>query len=176
MFCPKCGKAQVDNPRFCPNCGTVLVQEPSIQPGVAYASAIEYAGFWRRFGAWFLDIILLYAVEFVVGLIIGFVLGAAGADIVAIEAIAYLVGLIISVCYYALMESSSKQATLGKMALRIIVTDRDGRRISFGRAVGRYFAKIISGLILCIGFLMIAFTQKKQGLHDMIADTLVVLK
>jgi uncharacterized RDD family membrane protein YckC len=60
------------------------------------------------------------------------------------------------------------------MALGIIVTDLEGRRIGFGRATGRYFAKILSALILGIGFLMVAFTQRKQGLHDMIAGTLVV--
>ena len=76
--------------------------------------------------------------------------------------------------YFALMESSSKQATLGKMALGIRVTDVNGNRIGFGRATGRHFAKILSGLILGIGFLMAAFTEKKQALHDMIAGTLVV--
>lgn len=72
------------------------------------------------------------------------------------------------------MESSAKQATLGKMALGIVVTDLEGARIGFGRATGRYFAKILSGLILGIGFLMAAFTERKQGLHDIIAGTLVV--
>ncbi len=78
--------------------------------------------------------------------------------------------------YYALFESSSKQATLGKMALGIVVTDIDGNRISFGRANARFWSKIISGMILGIGFLMAAFTEKKQGLHDMIAGTLVIKK
>jgi uncharacterized RDD family membrane protein YckC len=72
------------------------------------------------------------------------------------------------------MESSAKQATVGKMALGIIVTDLEGRRLGFGRATGRYFAKILSALILGIGFLMAAFTERKQGLHDMVASTLVV--
>jgi uncharacterized RDD family membrane protein YckC len=81
---------------------------------------------------------------------------------------------IISWLYFALMESSAKQATLGKMALGIKVTDMLGNRITFGRATGRYFSKILSGLILYIGYIMIAFTDKKQGLHDMIANTLVI--
>jgi uncharacterized RDD family membrane protein YckC len=76
--------------------------------------------------------------------------------------------------YFALLESSSKQATVGKMALGIRVTDLDGRRITFGRATGRHFGKILSGLILGIGFLMAAFTERKQALHDMLAGTLVV--
>ena len=72
------------------------------------------------------------------------------------------------------MESSAKQATVGKMALGIIVTDLDGRRIGFGRATGRYFAKILSALTLGIGFLMAGFTERKQALHDMVASCLVV--
>ena len=74
------------------------------------------------------------------------------------------------------MESSVKRATLGKMALGIAVTDVDGRRITFMRATGRHFAKMISGLILLIGYLMAAWTKKKQGLHDILAGTLVVNK
>ena len=78
--------------------------------------------------------------------------------------------------YFALMESSTRQATLGKMALDMKVTDDEGNRISFGRATGRYFAKILSALILLIGFIMVAFTDRKRGLHDMIAGTLVEIR
>jgi uncharacterized RDD family membrane protein YckC len=74
------------------------------------------------------------------------------------------------------MESSYLQATLGKMAIGIVVTDLEGKRISFARATGRHFAKIISGFILFIGYIMAGFTQKKQALHDLIADCLVVKK
>jgi hypothetical protein len=72
------------------------------------------------------------------------------------------------------MESSTKQGTLGKMALGIKVTDLNGNRIDFSKASGRYFGKIISSIILCIGYIMVAFTQKKQGLHDIMAGCLVV--
>jgi uncharacterized RDD family membrane protein YckC len=78
--------------------------------------------------------------------------------------------------YFAMMESSNKMATLGKMAIGIKVTDLNGNRISFGRATGRYFAKILSGMILMIGYIMAGFTEKKQALHDMIASCLVVMK
>ncbi|MER3416968.1 MAG: hypothetical protein C4297_12250 [Gemmataceae bacterium] len=74
------------------------------------------------------------------------------------------------------MESSRTQATLGKMALGITVTDLEGNRIGFGKATGRFFGKIISALIFYIGFVMAAFTEKKQGLHDMMAGCLVVNK
>ena len=79
-----------------------------------------------------------------------------------------------SSCSMSSMESSRRQATLGKMALGIRVTDLDGRRVSFARASGRWFGKILSSLIFGIGYLMVAFTEKKQGLHDMIAGTRVM--
>ncbi|MGC1597749.1 MAG: RDD family protein, partial [Candidatus Acidiferrales bacterium] len=79
--------------------------------------------------------------------------------------------------YYAWMESSQYQGTLGKMALGLTVTDLQGRRVTFARASGRFFAKIITGLIpLAIGYIMAGFTEKKQALHDMIASCLVLRK
>ena len=80
----------------------------------------------------------------------------------------------ISWLYFSIFESSYKQATPGKIDLKLKVTDLNGQRISFWRATGRYFAKIVSGLILYIGFLMIFFTKKRQGLHDLWAKCLVV--
>jgi uncharacterized RDD family membrane protein YckC len=125
-----------------------------------------YAGFWRRVAAAILD-----------GLIVGavtapFTIGMSGGN--RYSTTASSISTVVSWLYSALMESSSKQATLGKMALGIRVTDLDGNRITFGKATGRYFAKILSALILGIGFLMVAFTQRKQGLHDILAGTLVV--
>ena len=75
--------------------------------------------------------------------------------------------------YFTLLESSSWQATLGKKALGLYVTDERWQRLSFGRANGRYWSKLISVLVLGIGFLMVGFTERKQGLHDKIAGTLV---
>ena len=76
--------------------------------------------------------------------------------------------------YFAFCESSAWQATIGKLALGIRVTDMQGARISFPRALGRYPAKYLSSFIFCIGFLMVAWTQRRQGLHDLIASTLVL--
>jgi uncharacterized RDD family membrane protein YckC len=76
--------------------------------------------------------------------------------------------------YFALLESSPWQATLGKLALSIRVTDLEGHRISFPRALGRYPAKVLAFLIAFIGVLMVAWTARKQGLHDKICSTLVL--
>jgi uncharacterized RDD family membrane protein YckC len=79
--------------------------------------------------------------------------------------------------YFAGMESSARQATIGKSAMSLRVTNYEGQRISFGHATGRFFAKIVSGLIpFAIGYIMAAFTEKKQALHDLIAGTLVLRK
>jgi uncharacterized RDD family membrane protein YckC len=77
--------------------------------------------------------------------------------------------------YFAYLESGEKQATLGKQALGIYVTDLEGQRITFGRATGRFFAKIVASLIpFGIGYMMAGFTERRQALHDMIASSLVL--
>ncbi len=131
---------------------------------------VKYAGFWKRFFAYFIDGFVLCAIGFV----LGFVVAIIHIDIS--DRATQLIDIIISWLYFAGMESSLSQATLGKRAIGIKVTDMDGERITFLRATGRYFAKIISGTILLIGYIMAAFTDKKQALHDIIASTLVVVK
>ena len=138
---------------------------------------VRYAGFWLRFCAAFVDGFITNILVGIVGLVMGLSFSMLGHDMVqAIVPLAQFSGIIIQWLYFALMESSTNQATLGKMSVGIRVTDLDGRRLSFGQATGRYFGKILSGLILGIGFLMAAFTEKKQALHDMLAGTLVVRK
>lgn len=85
----------------------------------------------------------------------------------------YLVAMPAVWLYEALMTSSSKQATVGKIALGLRVTDLQGNRISFGRASGRHFSKYVSQLLLFVGFLIQPFTPKRQALHDIMAGTLV---
>jgi uncharacterized RDD family membrane protein YckC len=141
----------------------------------------QFGGFWRRFVAYILDAIIINIATSLIGGVIGLGIGfqslAGGSNVAALEtisgAIGALIGLVGSWLYSALLESSSYQATPGKMALGLVVTDEMGQRISFGRATGRYFAKILSSLILLIGFFMVGWTARKQGLHDMIAGTLV---
>lgn len=125
----------------------------------------QYAGFWLRVGAALIDGLIMLVPTLIINLIVG---NNAAARI--------FTSLLLPWLYSTLMESSSNQGTLGKMAVGIKVTDADGDQISFGRATGRYFSKIISAIILYIGFIMVAFTGKKQGLHDIIAGTLVVRK
>lgn len=121
-----------------------------------------YAGFWRRFAAYAIDSLLLSVLT-------------AGAHFLLHNTLALLgIFLVLSWLYFALLEASPKQATLGKMALGILVTDMEGERISFGAATKRFFGKFISGVTFCIGFLMAGFTENKQALHDLIGGTLVL--
>ena len=135
-----------------------------------------YAGFWKRFAAIVIDSVVLVAVSALLGWIAGTLYGetAGSYSEKTAEAIGHVVGIMVWWIYYASLESSARQATLGKLALRIKVVDPQGGRISFGRATGRHFAKVVSGLILMIGYLMAGFTAKKQALHDMMAGCLVV--
>ena len=93
----------------------------------------------------------------------------------AAAAISWSIGIVIRWLYFALMESSGGQATLGKMAVGIVVTDTDGKRITFAKATGRFFGKFLSAAILLVGFIMAGFTDRKQALHDYLAGTLVVV-
>jgi uncharacterized RDD family membrane protein YckC len=136
--------------------------------GAAVQPTTAYAGFWRRVAAYILDGIIVSVVLVPLSL--------ALRDPQQQATVYYPVSTALSWLYFALMESSARQATVGKMALGIVVTDLEGNRIGFGRATGRYFAKYLSFLILAIGVIMVAFTAKKQGLHDMIVSTLVVKK
>ncbi|HET9671891.1 MAG TPA: RDD family protein [Actinomycetota bacterium] len=151
------------------------MQTPAMPPPPPSVAATAYAGFWRRVGAALIDGLIVGAATAPITLLaINVDVTDAGATTEWMRSPLYPVVTVAQWLYFALMESSSRQATVGKMALGIRVTDVDGRRVSFGRATGRYFAKFLSALILGIGFLMAAFTEKKQALHDMIAGTLVV--
>ena len=137
---------------------------------------IRYAGFWRRFAAAIIDGVIVGGAGSIVRyIILGVALRSVGIGAVAAVA-DELLAIATSWLYFTFMESSSNQATVGKLALGIVVTDLEGRRISWGRANGRYWSKFISALIFLIGYIMAGFTAKKQALHDMIAGTLVVIK
>lgn len=142
------------------------------------SKTVTYAGFWLRFVAMFIDGIIVGIVQTIITLMFfgGIFMSPETFSSSGMGAIAlyYLIVISINWLYYAGMESSTRQATLGKSALGIKVTDINGERIGFGQATGRYFSKFLSALILGIGYLMAGFTEKKQALHDQVANTLVV--
>jgi len=139
-----------------------------------------YAGFWIRVAAYLIDTILLSFIFVPLGFVVGVFIALANGGqenepaVLLLTMILRIVSFVTSWLYFALLESSSWQATVGKKVCGLRVTDLNGYRISFAKATGRYFGKILSGLILFIGFVMIAFSERSQGLHDQLAGTLVL--
>ena len=146
-ICPSCGQSVPADAGFCSGCGRVL-------------SAVVYAGFWIRFAAYIIDAIILLFVGVVLAIAAG---GTTGA------VLQFAVGILYTVGFW-----TAQGATPGKMAVGIEITTVDGEPIDFGRALLRYIGYLASAIILLVGFLMIAFTRQKRGLHDYIAGTVVI--
>lgn len=155
-----------------PNSGPSAPPPPVWDAHPAAASQVAYGGFWIRLVAYIIDAILLSIASGIVGSVFG--VNIFNPDIEHYSGVANGISFLIGLFYFALLESSERGATVGKMAMGLRVVTDKGERLSFANAVGRYFAKIVSALILGIGFIMIAFTDRKRGLHDMIAGTLVI--
>ena len=194
-FCSACGQPMATTFAAPPAAAAPVSVAPPVYTPPTQASwpapaarAVAYAGFWLRFVAWFIDRIVL---QFAGGILTLPLAGSIGIrelmrthpstpedlfPLIAAMRKFFLIILVLEWLYYALLESSAWQATLGKKALGLEVTDLAGVRITFGRATGRYFARYISFFTLGIGYLMAGFTEKKQALHDMIAGTLVIRK
>jgi len=159
--------------------------------GYAAVPRAEYAGFWLRFLALLIDNVVM-GIGFVLILIpLIFLTGLGGflsqihpdeelndAGIFVLIGLIFLVAtvsLVFTWLYHALMESSEWQATVGKKALGLVVTDMAGQRVSFARSTGRHFGKIITNMVpFFIGYIIAGFTARKQALHDMLAGCLVL--
>lgn len=203
MFCSKCGGALGEGAAFCGTCGqpaasTGIVSAPTagaappIPPAVA-APAVLYAGFWLRVVAAIIDGLVL---TIPMGLVVFLMMASALPSLmrssdpmtVVMTLLPRLLMLLLiylagSWLYWGLLESSTWQATLGKMALGLYVTDLARNRATFGRTSGRFFAgrgigviPYLGGLYFLISCIMAGFTEKKQALHDMMAGCLVLRK
>jgi uncharacterized RDD family membrane protein YckC len=203
LYCNKCGTANAPGAQFCSHCGgsmnpaaagTPVAATAGIPQAATFAAApaypmvaagVRYGGFWIRVVAFIIDAIIVRVVAWPIGMVFGlggmagmmggFPHGGLGLHLLGGGLVAVVI-IFGSWLYEAFMLSSQYQATLGKMIFGMKVTDLYGNRISFGRATGRHFAKWLSGMILFIGFIMVGFTERKQGLHDMLAGTLVHIR
>jgi len=136
----------------------------------------RYAGFWLRLVAVILDTGILFIAMIGIGAAFEVNIFAVTPTDIERDGITILEGVMVLVAwlYYAVMESTAPQATVGKLFMGIYVAGRDGGRVGFGRSSVRYWAKYLSALILFAGFVMAAFTRHKQALHDIIANCLVL--
>ncbi|MCK9632344.1 MAG: RDD family protein [Methanoregula sp.] len=201
MFCPKCGKETDASGKFCQWCGADI---ESVQPiSVALPEEDEgpevgvYAGLGRRLVAFIIDIILILLLDLILAGTLGLFRGIQNlyfyafqhvpvAELTTEGSMAALLGSIIAAygltlvvvpwVYYAGFESSRSQATPGKVLMKLVVTDLAGNKATFARTSLRFFWKYISVLIIFIGFIMIGFTKKHQGLHDILSGCLVLLQ
>ena len=167
MYCPNCGNFNEDTAVSCSVCNTDLSSIP-----LQGTRKSPYVGFWNRFYAAFIDGIIANILGFILGIglvILGIFIPWFVSD-VAIISFSILVVLL----YRAGFESSKYQATIGKLVIGIKVTDLEGNRISFGRAAFRHIIKVVTAIMLGIGYLAIIFSKKKQGLYDMAVGTVVV--
>ena len=179
QYCSECGQpwpfgdlARFGDRLICANCKNAYTQK--LREGVATAAQFEYAGFWVRFVAALIDGVILYVAGMVVQLPLAALLTSSRTEVMLMgTGIAYLIEMTIGATYESVFVSRFA-ATPGKMALNLKVVRADGSPVTLGRAFGRYCAKILSGLILCIGFIMAGFDSQKRGLHDMLCDTRVI--
>lgn len=200
MLCMDCGKEIGEKAGLCEEClskrpAELQPAETAADQAVQLPAAGHYgdAGFWYRLVAYLIDHSLVSIISTLVfiGLI---VLGLAGGGVMILglggnEELmkkGFIAGLFVMLLttlgafivvgwlYYALMESSRYRGTVGKIAMGLAVTDLNDQPVSFMRASGRYFGRIVSALIFCIGYIMAGFTKRKQALHDKIAGCYVV--
>jgi uncharacterized RDD family membrane protein YckC len=172
--CVECGRTfpvdemvSYEGRYICPQCKPIFFQK--VKEGALVAGNLNYAGFWIRFLAYLLDVIILQVFLYLFGMILGMVLG--GAD--TVQLIATVVSFVLALGY-EIFFIGKYGATPGKMALKLRVVRADGSPVGYGLAAGRYLSKILSALILLIGYIMAAFDEQKRALHDRICDTRVV--
>lgn len=138
-------------------------------------SHLSYAGFGPRFMAYLIDGFIWFIINTIIWAAFDLPLPPNGVNVAGLYIFSTPFGWLILWLYNSTMETSKLQGSIGKIMLGIKVTDAAGNKISFGKSTGRNLGKIISGLIMGIGFLMAAFTEKRQALHDQMSDSLVLM-
>ena len=183
--CAECGQLfdlqnmiAYGNLHVCAQCKPIFVQKLA-EGAQLQTGPLNYAGFWIRFGAVFLDWVIMWIANMVVaviaGLSFGQALGIQPREFDVRFAVIFLVQMSIPLLYEVIM-IGKYGATVGKMACNIKVVTAEGGKVSYLRSIGRYFAKFLSALICLIGYIMAAFDDEKRALHDRICNTRVVLK
>lgn len=186
-WCPACARPIPGDARFCDGCGADLANPLAHLSATLEATELQegtelrYASFWQRVAAHIIDQAALFALAWFVGRPLGAMVGGfagVSGSRVSWDAMSYVGALLVaaftSFVFEVVLTGSHLQATPGKLALHLKVTNRYGKPLGLAHAFGRYVSKGLSGTVFGIGFLMQPFTAKKQALHDLLAGTLVV--
>ena len=181
VLCAECGKAfsaaevvRFGDRSICAACKPTFAQR--MQEGAVTTGALDYATFGSRFGAKMLDGLILMVVNVGLGVVVGMATESREQKpVVIVMALMVLVQLLINFSY-GIFFLGKFGATPGKMACKIKVVRPDGSPLGYGRACGRVFAEILSGMICYIGYIMAGFDEEKRSLHDRICDTRVIKK
>jgi uncharacterized RDD family membrane protein YckC len=183
VLCAECGRPfppeeviRHGNQFICAGCKPVFLQK--LKEGVAVQAPLNYAGFWIRFAAYFVDCVLLQIVLVPLGIAIR--LGVGGPVNPLLPNLPAVlvntpISMVLVAAYYTFFVGKMG-ATPGKMATSLRVVNPDGSAVSYSKALGRWAAQIVSGLACCIGYLMIAWDPEKRGLHDRMCNTRVIRK
>jgi uncharacterized RDD family membrane protein YckC len=193
-FCSECGRPSparemvtIGAAAICAQCKPLYMQR--MREGGQAIGVRRYGGFWIRFVAIIIDGIILAVVGGIIGFPIRMLLGVSAVSVAQSQdpsavmaalpammgmiGVSVLINLVVSICY-DIWFVHNKGGTIGKLALGLQIINLDGSRLSYGQAVGRYFAKILSAIILYIGFIMAGLDSEKRALHDRICNTLVI--
>lgn len=162
--------------QVCSTCKPSYVQ--MLAMGLGRTGELRYAGFWIRFGAKIIDGIILGLINFATSMISTLLIGTQNSPQAAITLLVLntIINIAFAVAYNAWFLTSKYQATPGKIACGLKVVTADGDQVSGLRAIGRYFAEMLSSMIMLIGYIMAAFDDEKRTLHDRICNTRVIYK
>ncbi len=193
VFCSECGKSfppdqviSISGRNVCAACKPVFVQRLSEGATIAVAPGeMRYAGFWIRFAAKFIDGLIVGVPTFLLIFLTGGLMGASGAvnpnspaaamSMLGVQIGAQLVSIAIGAAY-TIFFVAKYAATPGKMAVGLKVVNADGSKVSAGKATGRYFAEMLSGITCYIGYIIAGFDGQKRSLHDHVCGTRVIYK
>jgi len=157
---------------YSPRERNIYLAVENYQSALKTDSLLVYAGFWERFFAFFIDIVIVVIfLEITMRIVFG---SSQGAEEKVVFRNNGLLHFAVLTLYFAVMEISKWQGTVGKILLNVKVTDENGNKVTFIKSLIRNVSKLLSAAALNMGFFMIAFTSRRQGLHDMIAHCLVV--
>lgn len=187
VVCSQCGGLfaaneviRYGNTPVCAACKPVFVQKLKEGANVA-GGAMEFASFWTRFAAYFVDGIIVGIIGAIIGGVAGAMIGAAGgmsgdnknATIILIQLVSFALSFGVRAIYFIYFIGKNGQ-TPGKKLCKIRVVSADGSPVSYGKATGRFFGYFLSSLILGIGFFMAAWDEEKRALHDRLCNTRVI--